>query len=528
MYLARRSKEVGLSDYSAALQERHEAATSADARKEKGQVFTPPGVCRFMASRFTRIPDRFRVLDPGAGIGSLSAAMCERVMTLASPRRIEIVLFENDPMLLPLLEENMQHCRDSLSEAGHELRYTIQAEDFILGTRARRPQRMLFDDGEVLEDFDAVITNPPYFKIGADSAHALAMGDAFQGQTNIYMLFLARAAELLKPNGELVAITPRSFCNGLYFRNFRRWFFSRMALRHVHLFECRRSTFDNVLQESVITHTQRLGIATGSTTITTSLGRDIPLKPEELTLPSHKILDDTSGDMVLRIPATAEDAAIMEAVESWPDRFVELGLRVSTGPVVLFRAEEFLLAKPDGKETAPLIGPHNVRPFETVWPLEKRGKPTAFRVCAASVKHLVPTRNYVLLRRFSAKEERRRLTASWFLHAADAGPYLALENHINYVYHANRELTVDEVFGLTALFNSALLDRYFRIISGNTQVNATEIRSIRFPAMKQVAMIGERLKSLGDWQAAKVETIVLEALGINGRLGAYLMEEAAL
>ena len=112
-----------------------------------------------------------------------------------------------------------------------------------------------------MEEFDAVIMNPPYFKIGADSAHALAMGDAFQGQTNIYMLFMARAAELLRPNGELVAITPRSFCNGLYFRNFRRWFFSRMALRHVHLFECRRSTFDNVLQESVITHTQRLGVA---------------------------------------------------------------------------------------------------------------------------------------------------------------------------------------------------------------------------------------------------------------------------
>ena len=55
--------------------------------------------------------------------------------------------------------------------------------------------------------------------------------------------------------------------------------------------------------------------------------------------------------MVLRIPATAEEAAIIDAVESWPDRFAELGLRISTGPVVLFRAEEFLLPKPDGKET---------------------------------------------------------------------------------------------------------------------------------------------------------------------------------
>ena len=101
-----------------------------------------------------------------------------------------------------------------------------------------------------------------------------------------------------------------------------------------------------------------------------------------------------------------------------------------------------------------------------------------------------------------------------------------MENHTNYVNHAERELTANEVFGLTALFNSALLDRYFRIISGNTKVNATEIRSIRFPHLGQVAAIGGRLKELGDYQPAKVERVVLEALGINGRLGAYLMEVA--
>jgi adenine-specific DNA-methyltransferase len=526
MHLARQTTKLDLSSYSAELQQRHEAATSVDSRKEKGQVFTPPQVCSFMAGLFTRIPDSFRLLDAGAGVGSLTTAVCDHVLTLRSPRQVEIVLYENDPALLPLLEENMRNCREALIGAGHELRYTIHGQDFILGTQGRQAQRRLFDETEVLEPFDAAILNPPYFKIGVGSVHALAMEHVFQGQSNIYMLFMARAADLLRANGEMVAITPRSFCGGLYFKNFRRWFFSRMTLRHVHLFECRRSTFDDVLQESVITHTQRSGVAAPTTTITTCLGRDIPAKLEELTLPSAKVLDDTSGDMVLRIPTTAEDAAVVDAVESWPDRFAELGLRVSTGPVVLFRAEEFLLANADGEGTAPLLEPHNVRPFETVWPVERRGKPTAFRVCEASLKHLVPTRNYVLLRRFSAKEERRRLTASWLLRAEESRPYLALENHLNYVYHANRELTDEETYGLTAMFNSALLDRYFRVISGNTQVNATELRSIRFPALDRVATIGDRLKQLGCHQPAEVERIVLEVLGINGRVGAYLMEAA--
>ena len=222
--------------------------------------------------------------------------------------------------------------------AGHELHYTVHGQDFILSTRGRQAQRRLFDEDDAPEPFDAAILNPPYFKIGADSAHAVAMEDVFQGQTNIYMLFMARAADLLRANGEMVAITPRSFCDGLYFKNFRRWFFSRMALRHIHLFECRRSTFDDVLQESVITHTHRLGVATPSTTITTSLGRDIPAKLEELTLPKAKFWMIRPVIWFFASRRRRKTRPIIDAVESWPDRFAELGLRISTGPVVLFRS----------------------------------------------------------------------------------------------------------------------------------------------------------------------------------------------
>src|SRR5438445_11834138 len=125
------------------------------------------------------------------------------------------------------------------------------------------------------------------------------------------MLFMARAAELLRPDGEMVAITPRSFCNGLYFRNFPRWLFPRMGLRHAHLLECRRSTFDDVLQESIITLTHRLGIASPATTITTSLGKDIPPNSELLSLPAARVLDDSAGDLVLRIPSSAEELGLL-------------------------------------------------------------------------------------------------------------------------------------------------------------------------------------------------------------------------
>jgi adenine-specific DNA-methyltransferase len=236
------------------------------------------------------------------------------------------------------------------------------------------------------------------------------------------------------------------------------------------------------------------------------------------------VIDDSCGHANIRIPASVEDRAISEVVESWPLRFSELGLRISTGPVVSFRATDFLLPEINGPNSVPLFSVFNVRPFHTEWPMLHRKHPAAFKVCRESQRLLLPTQNYVLLRRFSAKEERRRLTASCLIATELPHPFVALENHLNYVYHANRQLTTDEVYGIAALFNSSLLDRHFRTISGNTQVNATEIRSMKFPILSAIASVGRRVRELGSFDNNSVELVVLSELGINGDVSAHLLE----
>ena len=96
------------------------------------------------------------------------------------------------------------------------------------------------------------------------------------GQPNIYALFMAQAARMLRRGGQQVAITPRSFCNGLYFREFRRWYFSKVSLRHVHLFESRRATFEGVLQESVVTAARRDGGRAGPVAVSHGPTLDVP------------------------------------------------------------------------------------------------------------------------------------------------------------------------------------------------------------------------------------------------------------
>ncbi|MBU1598873.1 hypothetical protein KKG61_02000, partial [bacterium] len=67
---------------------------------------------------------------------------------------------------------------------------------------------------------------------------------------------MAIAASLLKENGQLGFITPRSYASGLYFKKFRQNFFNQITPVSIHIFESRDKAFnkDGVLQENVILH----------------------------------------------------------------------------------------------------------------------------------------------------------------------------------------------------------------------------------------------------------------------------------
>jgi adenine-specific DNA-methyltransferase len=519
-----------LAEYAVRLQSEYIARTTSAHRKECGQVFTPPEIARFMANLFSTVPRRFRLLDPGAGAGSLTVAVCERVLRLRSPRRLEIHLFEPEPDLAEALRRNMEHCARVLGGAGHGLTFTIQQEDFIAAASPHLNGQATLFGPTVPDKFDGVIMNPPYFKVRKDSEHARLMERVVHGQPNAYAFFLALAARLLAPDGELVAVTPRSFCNGLYFRGFRRWFFKRMSLEHVHLFESRTEAFKEaeVLQESVITKSHKLGQPVRIVTITGSYGKDIPKHLKGQELPHAEIVDNSCGECLVKIPVTDDDCKIMRLVEALPCRFEQTGLRISTGPVVTFRATDLVLQQRDGESVVPLLMPHNIKPYRTEWPIARKQHPVYIIDSEASRKRklLVPTRNYVVLKRFSAKEEKRRLTAACLLRSEQETERIGLENHLNYIYHVDRELSEDETFGIAALFNSTLLDRYFRILSGNTQVNATEIRNLHFPSLQVLADIGREVRSLPEKNPARVERIVVGALGVTNTLMEHLAAEA--
>ena len=483
----------GLSEYAEMLSETYCREVEESIRKTAGQFFTPLKVGSFMADMFKVDKDQIRLLDPGAGTGILLAAFCERIRAARQNVELTIDAYENDKKLIPYLRALLNASKKILEGEGSILSYKIHEIDFILkNASCFGEEGNLWSDAS-LEAYDFVISNPPYYKLNKSSPQAVAMEECVWGQPNIYTLFMALSASLLKHRGQLVFITPRSFCSGLYYKKFRKWFLKNMDIRQIHIFESRKQIFDkhDVLQENIILKaSKQKGRRKGKVTITTSQNKNFDDMSKIKVSASH-IIDDRNGETFVRIPTTKEDVSILEILDQWPATLYRMGLEVSTGPVVPFRATQHLICKfKDDGVSAPLIWMNNMQGMRITWPGNNGKKAKALKISDASRPLLVRNRNYVLLRRFSSKEQKRRLHAAVLLDSDLPTDVVGLENHVNYIHRPAGILTLEESFGIAAILNTAIVDNYFRSLNGNTQVNATEVRSMPFPEMKDIRRIG--------------------------------------
>ena len=480
------------------------ASSTLSDRKEKGQYFTPPEIASFMARLATgeRVFPK-RVLDPGAGTGVLSCAVCEHVVERLGAQRIHFDAYENDRKLRDLLYKSLLHASNWADGHGTKLTFEIYDTDFLspgLHGLTRRNS----------EGYDLIISNPPYTKISAADPRAQSLSHVVYGQPNLYALFMAASIPLLNKHGLLVFITPRSYAAGHYFRAFREVLFSQVNPVHVHLFESRKEVFFNqaVLQESIILKATKTDQSDHLIVSSSRNGSDLDSCHENRIPLSHALHRD-DGHFVLRLPLDDVDDLLIEIVDSWPDRLADHGFQISTGPVVPFRTRQFLSAERVGgnRHLVPLLWMSNIQPMRTLWPRngsQSRDAAQQFiENCDATRKArlLLQNKTMVLLRRFSAKEEKRRLIASPLLAGQLPFTQIGVENHVNYIHRPAASMTSEEALGLAALYNSALLDRYFRICNGNTQVGAVELRHMPLPPLEAIRSIGRDLANVTRSQA---------------------------
>jgi adenine-specific DNA-methyltransferase len=452
-----------------------------------GQFMTNARVAAFMAGMFQpRKGLRVSLLDPGAGLGALSCAVLAHHE--GHFKSVSVEAWELDGKLFAHLTETLagyaaqgvsveMHNADFLAESAHRARFTH------------------------------CCMNPPYKKIGSDSP-ARAYARRFGLETvNLYSAFVAAALEQLEPLGQLVAIIPRSFANGPYYKPFRRFILDRAAIHRIHLFDSRQEAFsdDEVLQENVIVLLERGG--TQSDVVVSSSTGDTFDDLSEQTFPFDAIVQPGDPEAFIHMPTEEVDPLNNPSMDHY---LSDLGVSVSTGPVVDFRLRSSLRQAPD-ERSVPLLYAHHLQGTATSWPRLDSKKPNAIAVNDETSRWLVPSGLYLILRRFSTKEERRRLVAS-LLDTSRLGDYeyVGIENHLNYFHVNKKPLPSDLAWGLFVYLNSTLLDDHLRRFSGHTQVNATDLRNIRYPS-QQV------LRSWGRW-ARGVK--LLDQKSIDAKVGA--------
>ncbi len=466
-------------------QVRREASKLLDSqrRSELGQYMTPSPIAEFMASLFS-YHGKAKLLDAGAGVGSLTSAFFSQA--LREETSVDAETWEIDSTLSSYLKNTL----DEYVQLGQgRIKACIHTSDFI-------------EDATFSIQFGGdnrythAILNPPYKKISTNSKHRKLLRMVGIETVNLYTAFVALTVLLMAKGGEIVAIIPRSFCNGSYYRPFRNLILQTCSIRQLHLFDSRNKAFqdDGVLQENVILHLVK-GEPQGSVIVSTSFDAKFS-DYQQIMFDAAVIVKPNDIEKFIHIPTAIEQTS---APTLCTHTLRDIELEVCTGPVVDFRLKEYWRNEPDDN-TVPLLYPHHFSNGILCWP-KLHKKPNALQLTPDVRKWLMPRGHYVLVKRFSTKEERRRLVAYHLTDDALGAAYIGFENHWNVFHIGKHGMDENTARGLTTFLNSTALDEYFRVFSGHTQVNATDLRNVRYPSRKKLCELGQRAKNQPKDQA---------------------------
>lgn len=472
-------------------------------RKKKGQFFTSMETAKYMASMFdlSILPEDVSILDPGTGSGILSAAIIERLNKQNAVKAIHLTCYETDSEIKELLSANL----DLIKEASSiPLTYELITDNYILTQQHDFEGDLLAKDNP--RQYDLIISNPPYLRVMRNDASAEAMPTVVHGAPNLYFLFASMSLFNLKPEAEMVYIIPRSWTSGLYFLKFREYLLSNGKLLQIHLFVSRDKVFkeEEVLQETMIFKVKKTTNAPDYVTITSSNSNSDFSSVTSLQVPYSAVV--AGRDHYVFLPTSEAEMEVIHKIHKYEHTLPEEGLRMRTGIVVDFRQWDELRKEP-GDHIIPLFYAQHIRDGRVHH--NPSGKDYDW-IIDEKPGLIQKNKNYVFCKRFTAKEERRRLQCGIYLSGDfPEYEYIGTQNKINYVdYTDGTGMDLPTTFGVYVLLNSTLFDMYYRVLNGSTQVNSTEVNSIPVPPLEIIVKMGERLLESGDLSTSSCDSIM--------------------
>lgn len=480
-----------------------------------GRLFTKKDTARLMAGMLTLDEKKtvYTILDPGAGTGILAAAAIEEVCKKCpSATQIFITCYENNPVFLPMLKDNLERIRKKVRhDYGAKLYVTVYEENYLTDSKNHYTVS-LFD--ETREDkFDLIICNPPLDLIDKYSPEAEAVGKVTQLKTAAAYLFCRLAAKHLEDGGQLVIMLPTTASTSAGLAPFRKEMANALSLRKIHLFVGKQKNQKRAvpLKKSFI-----LAYAKDEKTDTIDVTTSVDNGATVVTLPPvpYSFVVD-SADGTLTLPKSVEDTKIVKHISDLPETLSSLGLKVSTGLVLDSRCEGMLFTEPM-KGAVPVLRPSAIKGGQIRFP-----QPVKRQYLMTNDERLVQkNKNMIIIKRVPAKSDDRFVNSAIYMAAQLPGyRYISTHNKINFIdtVDKNEEMSPRFVFGLFALLNSTIYDRYISIMSKSKQINAKEMKDLPLPPRHIIENIGMRLMSARQTSVAMCDQLVNPTLHIIER-----------
>jgi len=456
-------------------------------KKKLAAHFTPPHIARYTISRaqeFSFNLETSRILDPASGgaafLTPLAAVLIEKLRALGkSDAQIGLHL--------------SKHLYGIEIDANLACLSKFILNDFISkrlpGFKKNLSELILNDDSlQVVvrnNEFDAVVSNPPYGKILRPSTFILErFADSLTDkQVNKYALFIRLSIDWVKPGGFIALVVPTSFIGGPSFGNLRKSIIEDADILAIDLLDKRDGLFVDVLQDACILFLYKKN------------GRRMKIPPTCRFLDGFGsfrelgFIDVPSEPLdrpwVLPLELSSNISTNDFYAKSYA-RLADYGYGVRAGYFVWNRqknrSREGIWPR---KNEYPLIWAHSVKPNEQckLSTHKIHGRPGLMSLVTFDNQSTsLISQPAIILQRTTNRHQKRRLVAGYISrNMVDKYGSLITENHTIVVYPLPN---VEQKVGyedMCRLLNSKAVDNRYRQISGTVNVSVHLLRQIPLP-----------------------------------------------
>jgi tRNA1(Val) A37 N6-methylase TrmN6 len=316
-----------------------------------------------------------------------------------------------------------------------------------------------------VEYFDIVIGNPPYNvlddKIPKKTEYEKIYTNLKSGRMNIYQCFFGKGTELLKDNGTLAFIHPKTLLGDAYFAATRKFLLKEYPAFTIVNIIAERGVFSSVIQSVVISQWNKAAETTADCRIGEVAKKDdlnnvsYLLKPKSELITKHGTLLASCHIETYKIDKK------INKVKSLPLNFV-------TGNAEWNKIKKHLSAKPSANSKQFIYG-ENIQRY--------RFSPPSQRVETTFIDgnvNVTILQNLAILTQRTVNVALRRRIIAAFIDPNDFDYPVVCENSTNVFVCENK----DTALYILGILNSRLMDFYFRQHNSNTHVSSRELNRL--------------------------------------------------